>query len=55
MAVKQPKMPELGSGNGKSQRNPYFLSAARETPSGRLVFSQPEVALYVRDIRGFLR
>jgi hypothetical protein len=37
-------------GNGKSQRNPYWLSAARETASGRLEFSQPEIALYVRDM-----
>jgi hypothetical protein len=31
---------------GRSSRNPYWLSAARETSDGRIVFSQPEVVLY---------
>ena len=36
----------FASTGGRSSRNPYWLSAARETSDGRIVFSQPEIVLY---------
>lgn len=35
--------PGFASQGGRTSRNPYWLSAAYETPEGKVVFSQPEV------------
>ena len=35
-----------GTPNGRASRNPYWLSAGRETPDGQILFSQPEIVVY---------